>query len=267
MAVVADAYRSQLATSDAATRAEILRLEDVWNAAHRRGDADTLDKLWADDLVVIVPNMPIMTKADVLPIARSGRMKFSRYETSETEVHVFGDTAIVTGRLRRTRESGGRAIDDDWRFTKAYAHQADSWQVVAFHAAAPAVPSTPKGDEGQITLAIAEFVEAYNAGDADRIASYYADDLVKLRAGAPAEAKDDTVRRVKDVMARFQGHLEVHNEEITVAGNMAFTRGRLSITLTPRREGAPQTIERRYLEVWRKDAGRWRVIRTMDNAG
>ncbi len=122
-------------------------------------------------------------------------------------------------------------------------------------------------DEQQITQAIAQFVEAYNAGDADRIASYYADDLVKLRAGAPAEAKDDTVRRVRDVLARFQGHLEVHNDEITVAGNMAFTRGRLLITLTPRAAGAPQTIERRYLEVWRKDAGRWRVIRTMDNAG
>ena len=267
MAVVADAYRSQLATSDAATRAEIVHLEDLWNAAHRGGDADTLDKLWADDLVVIVPNMPVMTKADVLPMARSGRMRFSRYETSETEVHVFGDTAIVTGRLRRTRESGGRAVDDDWRFTKAYAHQGDSWQVVAFHAAAPAVPSTPKGDEGQITLAIAEFVEAYNAGDAERVASYYADDLVKLRAGAPAEAKVDTVRRVKDVLARFQGHLEVHNDEITVSGDMAVTRGRLRITLTPRAGGAAQTIEGRYLEVWRKDAGRWRVIRTMDNAG
>ena len=72
---------------------------------------------------------------------------------------------------------------------------------------------------------------------------------------------------VKDVLARFQGHLEVHNDEITVAGNMAFTRGHLVITLTPRAEGAPQTIERRFLEVWRKDAGRWRVIRAMDNAG
>jgi uncharacterized protein (TIGR02246 family) len=266
MAVVADAYRSQLATSDAATRAEILRLENVWNAAHRRGDADTLDKLWADDLVVTVPNMAVMTKADVLPIFRSGRMKFSRYETSGAEVRVFGDTAIVTGRLLRTREVGGRVVDDDWRFTKAYARQGGSWQVVAFQATTQGEPAT-MSDEQEIRQAIAQFVEAYNAGDADRIASYYADDLVKLRAGAPAEAKDDTVRRVKDVMARFQGHLEVHNDEITVAGNMAFTRGRLSITLTPRGEGAPQTIERRYLEVWRKDAGRWRVIRTMDNAG
>jgi ketosteroid isomerase-like protein len=267
MTTVAEAYREQLARVDTGDRAEILRLEDVWNEAHRRGDADTLEKLWADDLVVTVPNMPVMTKADVLPIFRSGRMKFRRYETSETEVRVFGDSAIVTGRLQRTREVGGRVFDDDWRFTKAYARQGGAWQVVAFHATARE-ERAPKGDEGQITLAIAEFVEAYNAGDADRIASYYADDLVKLRAGAPAETKEDTVRRVKDILARFHGHLEVHNEEITVSGDMAVTRGRLRITFTPRAGGAPQPIiEGRYLEVWRKDAGRWRVMRAMDNAG
>jgi ketosteroid isomerase-like protein len=266
MAVVADAYREQLARVDTGDRAEILRLEDVWNEAHRRGDAEALEKLWADDLVVTVPNMAVMTKADVLPIFRSGRMKFRRYETSDTEVRMHGDAAIVTGRLRRTREVGGRTFDDDWRFTKTYVREGGRWQVAAFEATTQGEPAT-MSDEQQIKQAIAQFVEAYNAGDADRIASYYADDLVKLRAGAPAEAKDDTVRRVKDVMARFQGRLEVHNDEITVAGNMAFTRGHLVITLTPRAEGAPQTIERRFLEVWRKDAGRWRVIRAMDNAG
>jgi ketosteroid isomerase-like protein len=144
--------------------------------------------------------------------------------------------------------------------------QAYREQLAAADAPERAEPAT-MSDEQQIRQAIAQFVEAYNAGDADHIASYYADDLVKLRAGAPAEAKDEAVRRVRDVLARFQGHLEVHNDEITVAGSMAFTRGRLLITLTPRAAGTPQTIERRYLEVWRKDGGRWRVIRTMDNAG
>jgi ketosteroid isomerase-like protein len=134
MAVVADAYRKQLAAGDAGDPAEILRLEDVWNEAHRLGDADTLDKLWADDLMVTVPGMAAMTKADVLPIFRSGRMKFSRYETSGTEVRIFGDTAMATGRLRRTREVGGRVFDDDWRFTKRYVRRGDRWQVVAFEA-------------------------------------------------------------------------------------------------------------------------------------
>ena len=46
-----------------------------------------------DDLEVAVPKMPVMKKADVLEFARSGRMKFSRYETSDVRVRVYGDAA------------------------------------------------------------------------------------------------------------------------------------------------------------------------------
>jgi uncharacterized protein DUF4440 len=45
---------------------EIKRLETVWNEAHEHGDADVLEKLWADDMEVAVPKMPVMTKDDVV---------------------------------------------------------------------------------------------------------------------------------------------------------------------------------------------------------
>ena len=59
------------------------RLETVWNEAHERGDADALNALWADDLEVAVPKMPVMSKTDVMKFARSGRMKFLHYRTSD----------------------------------------------------------------------------------------------------------------------------------------------------------------------------------------
>lgn len=113
---------------------ELTRLERVWNEAHMRGDAAPLDVLWADDLEVTVPRMPVMRKADSLAFFRSGRMKFDRYETSDLRVHVYGDAAVVTGRLQRSRSVGNRHADDDWRFTKTYVKQAGKWRVVAFHA-------------------------------------------------------------------------------------------------------------------------------------
>jgi ketosteroid isomerase-like protein len=110
------------------------RLETVWNQAHEHGDADALEKLWADDMEVAVPKMPVMSKADVLKFARSGRMKFLRYQTSDIHVHLYGDAAVVTGRLQRTRTMNGQELSDDWRFTKTYVRQAGQWRVVAFHA-------------------------------------------------------------------------------------------------------------------------------------
>jgi ketosteroid isomerase-like protein len=109
-------------------------LEQVWNQAHENGDADALDKLWADDLEVDVPRMAVMSKADALSFARSGRMKFLHYVTSDLRVRVYGDTAVVSGRLQRTRSMNGKEISDDWRFTKVYVRQAPEWRVVLFHA-------------------------------------------------------------------------------------------------------------------------------------
>lgn len=114
--------------------AELSRLENVWNEAHVRGDADTLDRLWSDDLIVQVTNMRVMTKTDALGMLRSGHIKFKRYQTSDVRIRVYGDSAVVTGQLERTRDLNGRTVDDKWRFTKVYVRRAGKWQVVAWHA-------------------------------------------------------------------------------------------------------------------------------------
>jgi ketosteroid isomerase-like protein len=116
------------------------KLETVWNDAQIRGDIQALDALWADDMEIAVPRMPIMTKGEALNFARSGRMKFLRYETSDIRARVYGNAAVVTGRLQRTREMNGKEISDDWRFTKVYVRQAHQWRVVAFHASEAAQP-------------------------------------------------------------------------------------------------------------------------------
>ncbi len=119
---------------------DLMRLESVWNEAHEKGDASVLEKLWADDLEVTVPRMPVMSKSDVLGFARSGRMKFQRYQTSDLKVRVYGDAAVVSGRLQRTRTLGDKTVNDDWRFTKLYIRREGRWQVVAFHASEAAQP-------------------------------------------------------------------------------------------------------------------------------
>jgi ketosteroid isomerase-like protein len=126
-------------THDADVR-ELERLETVWNEAHEHGDVDALEKLWADDMEVAVPKMPVLTKADALKFARSGRMKFLSYRTSDIHVRVYDNAAVVTGRLQRTRSINGQEMSDDWRFTKTYVREAQQWRVVAFHASEAARP-------------------------------------------------------------------------------------------------------------------------------
>lgn len=112
---------------------ELARLETVWNEAHLRGDAVALDRLWANDLFVTVPDMPVMNKEESLALWRTGRMKFDIYKTSDIRIRVYNDAAVVTGQLERIRDSSSQKFEDDWRFTKVYVRRAGRWQVVAWH--------------------------------------------------------------------------------------------------------------------------------------
>jgi ketosteroid isomerase-like protein len=136
----AEAVKSPAQSTQDAVVREIERLETVWNDAHVHGDADALEALWADDLEVAVPRMPVLTKADAVKFARSGRMKFLSYRTSDIHIRVYDNNAVVTGRLQRVRSMAGRNVSDDWRFTKIYVRQAQKWRVVSFHASEAAQP-------------------------------------------------------------------------------------------------------------------------------
>jgi len=118
-----------------------------------------------------------------------------------------------------------------------------------------------------ILAAIQAFVVAYNSGNMTELLARYDDDLVKMRQGADPESKQETARRLREVFDRFNTHVEVSNTEVVVSGDIAFTRGSFRVTLTPRDGGERQLISRRYLEIWRKRVGAWKVARTMDNVG
>ena len=132
LAVAGSAGAPHLPLPQSADSVDLLRLESVWNDAHVRGDTVALSNLWAEELVVTVPEMPVMSKADLLRFWRSGRSVISRYETSELRIRVYADAAVVTGRLRRERNFNGRLVADDWRFTKVYVRRGGRWQVVAY---------------------------------------------------------------------------------------------------------------------------------------
>ena len=126
-------------SKDAFDLKELYRLEAVWNDAHVKGDADALDQLWANDLLLTIAAMPAMKKADALAMVRSNRMPFTKYETSELNVKRFTDSALVTGRLHRERMMNGKNVTDEWRFSKFYVLSNGQWRVIHWHAS-PASP-------------------------------------------------------------------------------------------------------------------------------
>lgn len=113
---------------------ELLALESKWNVAHVYADTTTLFRLWADDIIVIVPEMRPFTKDDLKAFWRSGRSHITRHETSDVTVRGYDLTAVVEGTLIREQSFSSHAVTSHWRFTKIYVKRDGEWKVVSYHA-------------------------------------------------------------------------------------------------------------------------------------
>jgi creatinine amidohydrolase len=113
---------------------QLAALEAAWNKAHLEGDAEELDRLWADDAVLFAPRNGPKSKAEALVLFEDDEATFTRFETSDVHPRVTGDLAVVTGRLQRTRDLGGRVTSEDWQFRKVYRRDPSGWRVIGYHA-------------------------------------------------------------------------------------------------------------------------------------
>jgi hypothetical protein len=134
LAIVTTAWAQSNRPLDvAAVRSQLLRLEKTWNDAHEGSEEEILQRLWADELVMTLPGMKPMGKAEALQYTLGARARVQTYVTSDLNVNVWQDAAIVTGRVQRTRRVREVGMHDDWYFTKVYIRVGDDWNVVAWH--------------------------------------------------------------------------------------------------------------------------------------
>ena len=134
-----------------------------------------------------------------------------------------------------------------------------------------AKPADSIAAEAAIRHAVDEFTSAYNAGDFARLTDIFADDLIDMSMGSRTRRGNDArthfVSRVRETHANFRPHLEIHIDEIQVAGDWAFEYGNLQVTLTPRVSGEKSFVRQRYLVIWRHQTnGQWKIAIEMDNS-
>lgn len=142
--------------------------------------------------------------------------------------------------------------------------------------AAAASPDTAEAQESasdisRIRAFLADWETAFNSGDLDRMRGYWTDDVVVIPQGAPAVEGLDAFwstlqQQVQLFFAQFDVEYRLVIDEVAVSGDMAYDRGTIHMSLTPRAGGPTQTASRRYLEILRKQPdGAWRISRAMNN--
>ena len=125
-------------------------------------------------------------------------------------------------------------------------------------------------DVYEINVAKAQFREAYNTGNVDRLLAVFADEFTDMSAGVPsffgADARSAFRRRMTKLFEQYQATLIVTIIAIRVLANTAFDYGWHTLTLTPRDGGKPITTRQRYFETWqRNSSGEWKIDLYIDN--
>jgi ketosteroid isomerase-like protein len=112
------------------TEAEIAQLDTDYQAAVERNDAETMDRILADDFILVGGLGKTYTKADLLEEARSGRVVYEFQRDTEQTVRVWGDTAVITALLAAKGTDDGEPFDYKLWFSDTYVKTAGGWRYV-----------------------------------------------------------------------------------------------------------------------------------------
>lgn len=117
-------------------------------------------------------------------------------------------------------------------------------------------------DARAIRAAHAAWIAAVNGGELARLLASMTDDAVFLNPGRPPVGRDDFHVGFTAAHAAFRIRCTSDIDELTVVGDLAYTRCRDSLALTPRDGGAEIALAGHRLTIYRKrNDGRWLLAR------
>jgi ketosteroid isomerase-like protein len=122
-----------------ADREIVAALDTEYQAAVQRNDAAAMDRLLADDFVLVNGTGRVFTKADLLAEARSQDIIYERQEDTDQVVRLWGDTAVITALLWAKGAAKGKPFEYKLWFSDTYVRTADSWKY-AFAQASTRIP-------------------------------------------------------------------------------------------------------------------------------
>ena len=109
---------------------ELLKLENEFARAVASNNADALDRLLADDWIIVEPDGSIIDKARFLEVIRSGALSHESMKSTDLKVRVYGNTAVVTGLTTSKGKFMGQDFTCCERATDIFVKQSDRWQCV-----------------------------------------------------------------------------------------------------------------------------------------
>ena len=97
-----------------------------------RGDVGALDRILGDDFLLIdVMTGSEVKKPDLLAVLASGQLKFEAIQPLESQVRLYGITAVITGRTQMSGRFGEAVFTASSRYTHVFVKEQNQWRLVS----------------------------------------------------------------------------------------------------------------------------------------
>ena len=119
----------------------VAALDTEYQAAVQKNDSATMDRLLADDFVLVTGKGHTYTKADLLKEASEKTVLYEHQEDSNQTVRIWGNTAVVTALLWAKGTNQGKPVEYRLWFSDTYVRTPTGWRYV-FGQASLSLPKT-----------------------------------------------------------------------------------------------------------------------------
>ena len=133
---------SMLAQQNSKAEQQLRELRNTLNQALLKGDIAMLEKDLADETITIRENGSLASKAELLESFRSGKVKYDSLEESDTNIRIYGKTAVMTSIRKVTGQAFGKAMSGQTRNTYVYVYRNGKWLPVLHQMTAIMPPTT-----------------------------------------------------------------------------------------------------------------------------
>lgn len=102
-----------------------------YTEALRERDLAALDNIWAEGYTFTNGRGEFLTKKDRMKNIKTGATQFDSIRREGEEIHVFGNTAVVTGRVVLKAIYSGKESSGPYRFMNVWVKTQGCWEMVA----------------------------------------------------------------------------------------------------------------------------------------
>lgn len=124
-----------------------------------------------------------------------------------------------------------------------------------------------EADREAIEELVAGLGRTITAGDMEGVMSLYTDDAILLPPNGASLIGKEAMRAWQET--NFEGHsfeFKIDSEEIVISGDLAFSRGTLSLTATSKTDGNSFSGEGKYILILRRqNDGSWKATHDIWN--